>query len=110
MSGSGGGGDNDMPSINRPSQNDSCASLIINTNLATPQANVINNLNAGDVLDINAVTDQGPIQALYNGQLAGNIISREQIRLLACLIKGVPFVADVIEIDNGQCQVRIHSA
>lgn len=110
MSGSGGGGDYDMPSINRPSQNDSCASLIINTNLATPQADVINNLNVGDVLHINALTDQGPIQALHDGQLAGNIVSREQIRLLACLIKGVPFVADVIEIDNGQCQVRIHSA
>lgn len=111
MSGSGGGDGNDMPSINRPSQNDSCASLFINTNLATPQAQVINNLNIGDILNINALSDQGPIQALTdNGNLAGNIISREQIRLLSCLIKGVPFVAEVIDIDNGQCQVRIYPA
>lgn len=109
MSGSGGGG-NDMPSINRPNQNDSCANLIINTNLATPQAHVIGNLNIGDILSINAVTEQGPIQALdINGNLAGNIISREQIRLLNCIINGVIFEAEITDIDNGQCQVRIYS-
>lgn len=108
MSGMGGGGD--MPSINRPNQNDSCANLVINTNLATPQVNVINNLNVGDVLNINALTDQGPIQALTdNGLLAGNIISREQIRLLTCLLRGTIFNAEITNIDNGQCQIRIYA-
>lgn len=110
MSGSGGGGNDNFPSINRPSQNDSCEGLVINTNLATPNADVIRNLSIGDVLSISALTDQGPIQALdTNGDLAGNIVSREQIRLLSCLIKGVPFIAVVIDIDNGQCQIRIYS-
>jgi hypothetical protein len=108
MSGSGGG---DGPSFSAPSQNDSCENIVINTNLASPQANVIANLTVGDRLDITAVTDQGPIQALdVNGQVAGNIISREQIRLLNCIRQGTVYVADVLEIDNGQCQVQIHSA
>lgn len=104
------GGGGDMPSINRPNQNDSCANLVINTNLATPQVNVINNLNVGDILNINALTDQGPIQALTdNGLLAGNIISREQIRLLTCLLRGTIFNAEIMNIDNGQCQIRIYA-
>ena len=107
MSGSGGG---NSPSFNIPSQNDSCENIIINTNLASPQAIVIANLTVGNRLNIIAATDQGPIQALDgNGQIAGNIISREQIRLLNCIRQGTVYVADIIEIDNGQCQVQIHS-
>lgn len=109
MSGSGGNGEG--PSINIGGQNDSCENLIINTNLATPQAQVINNLNVGDILNVDIVTDQGPIQVLdLNGNLAGNVISREQIRLLNCLVKGVVYVAEVIGINNGQCQIRIYCA
>jgi hypothetical protein len=107
---SGSGGDGEGPSINRV-QNDSCENLIIITNLATPQAQVINNINVGDILNVDIVTDQGPIQVLdLNGNLAGNVISREQIRLLNCLVKGVVYVAEVIGINNGQCQIRIYSA
>lgn len=108
MSGSSGGGG--IPSINRPNNNENCEGLVINTNLATPQAVVINNLTVGDILIIQTVSDQGPIQALNsNGDLAGNIVSREQVRLLACMVNGIEYIAEVLDIENGQCRVQIRA-
>jgi len=106
MSGSSGGGG--IPSINRPDEKDDCLELVIKTNLSTPLAPVISNLKTGDILSIHAVSDQGPIQALTkDGDLAGSIISREQVRLLSCINKGTTFIAEVLSVKNGQCQVQI---
>lgn len=105
MSGTG----NSEPIISSSGQNDSCEGIYINTNLASPQANVVAKLKKGDILTIQAASDQGPIQALdKDGNLAGNIISKEQIKLLNCIVKGKSFVADVLEVDNGQCKIQIH--
>ncbi|MFC4872119.1 hypothetical protein [Negadavirga shengliensis] len=105
------GNSNDgSPSINRPNENENCQELVINTNLASPQASVIGNLNKGDILTIQTASDQGPIQAYdENGQLAGNIVSREQIRLLNCIIGGTEYEAEVLAIENGQCKVQIRA-
>ncbi len=108
MSGSSGGGG--IPSINRPNENENCEDLVINTNLASPQAVVISNLNEGSILTIHAVSDQGPIQALdENGQVAGTIISREQVRILSCINNGTEYEAEILSIENGQCQVQIRA-
>ena len=105
MSGSSGGG---IPSINRPDENDDCQGLVINTNLSTPQAAIISNLKSGEILSIHAASEQGPIQAITeDGIVAGTIISREQVRLLSCINKGTNFIAEVLLVKNGQCQVQI---
>lgn len=105
MSGSSGGGG---AFINSPDEDDNCTGLIINTNLASPQANVIEKLAVGDSLSIVAASDQGPIQALdQDGNVAGNIISREQMRLLNCINNGTIYVGQVTSINNGQCQIII---
>lgn len=108
MSGSSGGGGS--PSINRPNPNENCEDLVINTNLASPQADIIRNLDEGDLLSIRAVTDQGPIQAFdTKGHLAGTIISREQVRLLNCINRGTTYQAEILSIKNGQCKVQIRA-
>lgn len=108
MSGSSGGGG--LPSVNRPNQNENCEDLVINTNLASPQAEVIDVLNRGDILEITIASDQGPIQAInQEGQLAGNIISREQVKLLNCIIGGTVYEAEVLSINDGQCNIQIRS-
>jgi hypothetical protein len=108
MSGNPGGGGG--PSINRPNPNEDCADLVINTNLASPQANVIENLAEGDTLSIRAITDQGPIQAFdEDGNLAGNIVSREQVRLLTCINGGTSYQAEILSIENAQCRIQIRA-
>ncbi|MEO2071129.1 MAG: hypothetical protein ABGW99_07275 [Zunongwangia sp.] len=108
MSGNSGG--DSMPSVNRPNQNENCEELVINTNLASPHAEVINNLSQGDTLEITIASDQGPIQAIdKDGQLAGNIISREQVKLLNCIIGGTVYEAEVLSINEGQCNIQIRA-
>jgi len=109
MSGSpnSGGG---SPSLNRPDETFNCEDLVIITNLASPKANVINSLTIGDVLRIQTRSDQGPIEAFdRNGRIAGSIISKEQLRLLDCINKGTEFEADVLLVENAQCQIQIHA-
>ena len=108
MSGSSGFGG--VPSMNRPKDNEDCEALVINTNLASPQAAVVNNLSVGDILSISAVSDQGPIQAIdQNGHIAGSIISREMVRILNCISTGTEYEAEIISIENGQYQIQIHA-
>ncbi len=107
---SGSSGDGGMPSVNRPNQNENCEGLVINTNLATPNAEVLENLEIGDFLEITIATDQGPIQALdQEGNLAGNIISREQVKLLNCIISGTIYEAEILSLNDGQCNIQIRS-
>lgn len=108
MSGSSGG--NGIPTINRPSGNENCEGLVIITNLASPQAVAIDNLSEGEMLTIQAQSDQGPIVALGQaGELVGTIITREQVRLLSCINAGTEYEAEILMIENGQCQVQIRA-
>jgi len=106
MSGSSGGGG--YPTINRPGGNDDCNSLIINANIASPNLDVLSRLEVGDQLDIVADSDQGPLKVVdSDGKIAGGILSREQIRLLSCIVKGVRFSAEIIKLNDAQCSIQI---
>ena len=97
-----------IPSINRPNPNEDCRGLVINTNLRSPQATILQNLKKGDLLIIQTASDQGPLQAFdADGNLAGNIISREQAKLLDCIIRGTEYMAEILSIENGQCDIQI---
>jgi len=104
------GNSSDIPSINRPNENDQCEEIVINTHLASPRAAVLEELNIGDLLAIIVETDQGPIQAITtNGDVSGTVVTRDQIRLLTCINSGVEFEAEVLAVDNGMCQVQIRA-
>jgi hypothetical protein len=105
---SGSGNSDYMPIINNPIDNDNCSRLVIKTQLASPKVEVVSNLRKGDLLSITTASDQGPIQAFDSNQkLAGNIVSREQARLLNCINKGTNYKGEVISIDEGQCIIQI---
>lgn len=108
MSGGGGGS---MPTINRPGTNDDCSSLIINTHLASPDMDVVAQHDVGTVLSVNAASPTGPVRVVdSNGNIAGNILSREQVRLLKCLNQGTEFIAEIRSIDEGSSSIQIRPA
>lgn len=107
---SGNSGSSSPPSINRPRKGEDCRAIFITTHLATPRASVLETLSPGDILILQLASDQGPLQAFSeDGQLAGNIISREQSRLIRCILEGVDYQAEVLEIDGAECQIQISS-
>lgn len=99
----------DPPTVSGPS--DSCATLVINTTLASPKADVVATINRGDILIIAIASDQGPIQALtQGGELTGNITSRDQVKLLGCIVGGTNYIAEVISRNDGECNIQIRPA
>lgn len=105
---SGNSGSSSPPSINRPNKGEDCEAMVITTHLASPKAPVLATLSPGDVLLLELASDQGPLQAFTEGgELAGNILSREQSRLISCILEGFNYQARVLEIDGAECQIEI---
>lgn len=105
---SGDSGSSSGPIISGTGVNDDCSTLVINTNISSPQANILQNLNVGDFLEIELASDQGPINVFTgNRRLVGNIISREQVKLLKCILKGTDYQAEILSINGGQCTIQI---
>jgi len=105
MSGSGGGGWANEPSV------DTCETLRETTTLNSPQKAVINLLNVGNLLNV-IVSKQGKavvVLALYQGQVAGTITSSIIQKLAECIEGGHEYVAEVIELQGGACKVRIRA-
>ena len=100
-----GDGDGGLP----PGGADPCDIVSLAT-LNSPVATVIRALKPGDVLDIHLNT--GPPRILQArdraGQVAGSITTADMTRLIACIMQGVVFVADVISVVGGACRVRVH--
>ena len=80
------------------------------TNLNSPNAAVVGTLRSGDVLDVHLQV--GPprllLAATAAGQVVGSITSAEMARLIACIQQGESYVADVLSVRGGICQVRVH--
>lgn len=105
MSGSGGGGWANEPSV------DTCVSLRETTTLNSPQKAVISSLSVGSLLDV-TLSSQGKaviVQALYQGQVAGTITSSIIQKLAECINGGHQYVAEVIDVKGGACKVRIRA-
>ena len=96
--GSGGGG-----------QPDPC-DIVSVTNLNSPNPAAIRTFRPGDVLQV--AYQAGPPRLLLAttsaGVVAGSITSAEMPRIIACINKGVGYVAEVLSVRGGLCQVRVH--
>lgn len=118
MSGSGGGNDSggggQFPGAGNPmgqggtNTTDECGNLSARTTLNSPQAAVIGRLKVGDVLIVR-LRIGGPeiVVALFEGQEVGSITFTQLITLIACLKQGFPYVADVLAIKGGGCEVMV---
>lgn len=103
MSGSGGS------YLGSDSPSDSCATLRFETQLASPKAQVVAGLQAGDVLDI--AFGQGGNQvvvALFNGVEAGGIVDPHLNQLRKCMNQNEQFQARVLSITGGQVRIRVY--
>ena len=117
---SGGGGGNDWTIVGRPAlpggggggdgpDADPC-DIVSLTNLNSPNAAVVGTLRPGDMLGVRL--QAGPPRLLLAetgaGRIVGSITSAAMPRIIACIHKGETYVADVVTVRGGICQVRIH--
>ncbi|AEG02826.1 hypothetical protein Metme_4486 [Methylomonas methanica MC09] len=88
---------------------ESCETLVIDTQLSSPKPDVISDISVGDLLDISAqpIGTTTVVVALYQGKVAGGLASPKTRRLLECLAGGTRYVARVTEKNDGQIRVRV---
>lgn len=120
MSGSGGGGGDWRPEPKEPPKPkagagdggtqpaDPC-NITETTNLNSVNRTAVAALRPGDRLEI--VFQAGPPQRLVAqtaaGVIAGSITSPSMLQIIQCIQAGNSYVAEVIAVRGGQCQVRI---
>lgn len=72
----------------------------------------LRNVSPGSVLDV--VFLVGPPQRLVvqdgAGQIVGSITSRSMLQIIECIQGGRRYVAEVVSIQGGSCQVRVRLA
>jgi predicted TIM-barrel enzyme len=87
----------------------SCARLVIVTQIASPKASVVAQLQVGSVLTVGVEGQAGTsvIVLFFGGQKAGGIASAKAIDLRTCIEEGTQYTATVQTINNGQVVVKI---
>ncbi|MHB1563273.1 MAG: hypothetical protein ACYCXP_04155 [Leptospirillum sp.] len=106
MSGSGGSGGG------YESQTDDCASLVINTQLSSPKASVIDLIMVGEFLDVRLqmFASTEVVAVFRQEQLAGGLASPDIAKLRRCISEGTEYKAEVTAKSEGQVRVRVKAS
>jgi ribosomal protein S1 len=85
-----------------------CAKLNVKTTLNSPVPKVLSTLKKDDVLDVSLQGKKGPLVAVTaGGDVAGSITSSQLAKLIECIQDGYTFVAVVLRVDKGMCEVEV---
>jgi len=87
--------------------NTDCSRTIIRTQLFSPDPKILKNISLGDKLGIELKGSSGPCVALYKGNIAGTVISKDLLQLISCIKKGIHFIGVVRSVNGGSCAITI---
>lgn len=95
-----------MPEI-KSSSNTDCKGLVFTTSLTSPVVSVIVNTKVGEVLSIELVSPSSLQVVNANGVLVGSLLTAQRDNIVDCINKGFEFIATVVRINGGNCDLRI---
>ncbi|EMK3531580.1 hypothetical protein V8099_005836 [Pseudomonas aeruginosa] len=86
-----------------------CDRLYLQTHLASPKADVVEQFDVGDILQMTVGYAGSELSALavWNGQTAGGVASPKAIRLITCIQNGTSYEARVTAKVGGQVALKI---
>jgi hypothetical protein len=91
------------------SQVKNCDEIVLMTQLFSPAPIVIAKIKSGNKLDIELLGEHGPCVAVYHGEVAGTIITKNLYQLISCIRKGTRFIGIVRNATGGSCSITIQS-
>ncbi|RNC84576.1 MAG: hypothetical protein ED557_06245 [Balneola sp.] len=86
-----------------------CKQISFQTNVTSPDPDVLSRIVVGNLLSVGLSSENGPIIVSFNAQVLGSITNYRYIDLKRCINEGYSYIAEVINIDGGTCSVRIYS-
>lgn len=96
--GGGGGGSNLLP----------CIDIKFIAVLNSPQPTIVSNLKPGDILTITINSGSSiSVVAMKDGNIAGAVTGQNISDLISCIQNGYNYVAKVIEVKNGKCDIEV---
>jgi hypothetical protein len=84
-----------------------CARLTFQATINSPKPAVMNQLKVGDLLDVTLNPQGQGIILEYNGQTAGSLTGSQVAQLVNCINSGFDYQATVVQLNGGQCVVRV---
>ena len=84
-----------------------CISLVIKTNLASVDTEVLKDTNVNETLPVAAQSIDGPVVVLKDGSVLGTVLSGHLMELLNCINNDTEYQAVILKIDGAVCQVMI---
>lgn len=87
---------------------DECSTLYLTTKLATPNPELIANLEIGVVLDV-SLSNGSIVVVTDSNEIIGSVIGRDSVKLKNCMENGYSFSAKIINLNGGSCDVLIKS-
>lgn len=87
----------------------SCANLVLNTTIASPQPAVVASLKINDILQVGLQTTgtTTAVVVTHQGQVAGAVASPDVQRLRRCIEGGTSYEAKVTAINGAHINIRI---
>ncbi len=106
-SGGGGGFGPFMPRNNEEDKVNACPNLSFTTDLASVDLIVLAKVSVGGIYGVAAETEKGPVVVLVEGERLGTVLHMKDVQLLTCIFEGTEYLAKVLSIEGGKCQVLI---
>ena len=90
-------------------EEESCETLVIDTQLSSPKLDVISAIRVGDLLEVMTEThgDRTTVVVKYKGAVAGGLAAPLLKRLRECIEEGTQYRAKVTAKKDGQVRVRV---
>lgn len=85
----------------------SCLKLVIITNLASVDEDMLKKTSVGEILQVEAQSIDGPVVVMKGDMVLGTVLSSHLVQLLNCMNEGTRYQAEVIRIEAAICQVKI---
>ncbi|GGK71854.1 hypothetical protein GCM10011405_20080 [Rufibacter glacialis] len=88
----------------------SCENLVIHTQLSSPKAAVLINVNKDDILELSLSSPTGPCLVFHREQEVGAIINADLKKIIDCMNQGHDYIAIVRSVEGGKCSLKIKHA
>lgn len=85
-----------------------CPNIKFTAVLNSPQPNVLNTLKIGDILSVSIQSGSSiSVVVTSNKGIAGSITGQYLSDLISCMQNGYEYVAKVVSINGGKCDVEV---